>query len=229
MRLTQEGARVRRCDGARVGAFAVLVAVLSATLAAQVNQTGPPPPIVQQIGRPGAPIDFTGTWASVVTEDWQWRFVTPIVGDYTGVPMNSVADKLARAWNPDADVKAGDQCKGFGAAAINRLPTRMQIAWVDDTTMKLDWDLGTQTRLVHFDKSAPAGAPSLQGHAVGEWIDVPVPGGRGGGGGGAAPPAAAAGAAPAARAGGPPATAAPAAAAPAAPAAAGRAGGGGGA
>jgi hypothetical protein len=158
--------------------------------AAQVAQTGPQPPIVQQPARVAAPIDMTGTWASVVTEDWQWRFVTPIVGDYTGVPMNSVADKLARSWNPDADAKAGEQCKGFGAAAINRLPTRMQISWQDDNTMKLDWDLGTQTRLVYFDRSKqPAGPPSYQGHAIGEWIDVPAPGGRGGGGRGNAPAA----------------------------------------
>jgi len=175
---------------------------LSPAVEAQVNQAGPQPPIVPQVGRPGAPIDFTGTWASVVTEDWQWRFVTPIVGDYTGVPMNSVADKLARAWSPEADARAGQQCKGFGAAAINRLPTRLQISWVDDTTMKLEWDLGTQSRLVHFDRSAPAGAASLQGHAIGEWIDVPAPGGRGGrGGGGAAAPAGRAGAPPAAAAG----------------------------
>jgi hypothetical protein len=206
-------------------ALAIAV-VLSTSVLAQQNQTGPQPPIVQQIGRPGSPVDFTGTWASVVTEDWQWRFVTPIVGDYTGVPMNSVADKLARAWNPEADVKAGDQCKGFGAAAINRLPTRMQISWTNDTTMKLDWDLGTQTRLVHFDKSVAPGAPSLQGHAIGEWIDVPAAGGRGGGGGGAAaaPPAPAAagrGAAAPAAAGAP----APAAAAPAAGGRGGRTGG----
>lgn len=189
--------------------------LIGAPLAAQVNQTGPQPPIVQQVGRAGSPVDFTGTWASVVTEDWQWRFVTPAVGDYTGVPMNNVADKLARAWNPDADVKAGEQCKGFGAAAINRLPTRLQVSWVNDTTMKLDFDLGTQSRLVHFDRSASAGAPSLQGHAVGEWIDVPAPGGgRGGGnaaGRGTAPAAAAPGAAaapPAGRGGAAPARAA---------------------
>ena len=183
-----------------------LVSAVPSRPAAQVAQGAPPPPAAQQTARQAAPIDFTGTWASVVTEDWQWRFVTPIVGDYTGVPLNSVGDKTARAWNHDADLKAGEQCKGFGAAAINRLPTRMQVSWVDDNTMKLDWDLGTQSRLVYFDKSKmPAGAASYQGHAIGEWIDVPAAGGRGGGGGGAAAaPAAAAGAAaaPAAAAGG---------------------------
>ena len=228
---------------AATGAAVALAASLATSASAQVAQTGPQPPIVQQPARVAAPVDLTGTWASVVTEDWQWRFVTPIVGDYTGVPMNSVADKLARSWNPEADVKAGEQCKGFGAAAINRLPTRLQISWQDENTMKLDWDLGTQSRLVYFDKSKqPVGPPSYQGHAIGEWIDLPAPAGRGGGGGGggaggAAPAAAQADAPAAAPAAGGRAAAAGAAAgggrgagragAPPAAAAAGRAGGGG--
>jgi hypothetical protein len=170
-----------------VFAFCVLTSAFISSLSAQVAQGPPPAPAVQQTARQAAPIDFAGTWASVVTEDWQWRFVTPIVGDYTGVPLNQAGDKTARAWNHDADVKAGEQCKGFGAAAINRLPTRMQISWIDDHTMKLEWDLGTQSRLVYFDKSkTAAGPPSYQGHAIGEWIDVPAAG-RGGGGRGAAP------------------------------------------
>ena len=202
--------------GIATGRFAFVISTFAwlalAPLAAQQAQGPPPPPDAQQSARQAAPIDFAGTWASVVTEDWQWRFVTPIVGDYTGVPLNQVGDKTARAWNADADVKAGEQCKGFGAAAINRLPTRMQVSWVDDNTLKLDWDLGTQSRLVYFDKTkTPAGAASYQGHAIGEWIDVPAAGGRGGGGRGG---------------GGGGRGAAPAAAAEA-PAAGGRAGGGG--
>jgi hypothetical protein len=194
MRLIASGVRARL-------ALAAAAAVLPALVAAQVALGPPPPPAAQQSARQAAPIDFVGTWASVVTEDWQWRFVTPIVGDYTGVPLNSVGDKTARAWDHDADLKAGEACKGFGAAAINRLPTRLQISWVDDNTLKLDWDLGTQSRLVYFDKSTqPAGAPSYQGHAIAEWIDVAAPGGRGGRGG-AAPAAPAAGGAPAAAAG----------------------------
>lgn len=157
---------------------AVAAACLAAAplVVAQVPQTAPPAPTVQPTGRAGAPIDMTGTWASVINEDWQWRMVTPIVGDYTGIPLNSVGDKLARAWDPAADVKAGQPCKGFGAAAINRLPTRVQISWVDDNTMKLAFDLGTQSRLVHFDKSKPSGSRTLQGYAVGEWIDLAPPG-----------------------------------------------------
>ena len=190
----------------------ILIAAAVASLAgvrtaAQQAQGAPPPAVVAQAARVAAPIDMTGTWASVINEDWQWRFVTPIVGDYTGIPLNADGDRLARQWNPDADSKAGQVCKGFGAAGINRLPTRLQISWVDDNTMKLDFDLGTQSRLVHFDKSKAAGARSLQGHAIGEWIDLPAPG-RGGpvgqapGGARAGAPAPAAGAAPAGARGG---------------------------
>jgi hypothetical protein len=41
-----------------------------------------------------------------------------------------------------------------------RLPTRIRIAWQDDTTLKLDADAGTQTRLFYF------GPPQGSG---GEW------------------------------------------------------------
>lgn len=145
--------------GVAAGLSLALMLIAAPRLAAQVAQGAPPPPAVQQPARVAAPIDFSGTWASVVTEDWQWRFVTPIVGDYTGVPLNADGDKAARAWDHAADLKAGEQCKAFGAAGINRLPTRMQISWVDDNTMKLEWDLGTQSRLVYFDKSMRPSGP----------------------------------------------------------------------
>jgi hypothetical protein len=180
-----------------VGAALVAGLLGGAAVGAQVAQGAAPPAAPRQPARAAAPIDLAGTWAQVVTEDWQWRFITPAVGDYTSVPITAEAKAIADAWNPDADTKAGQQCKAFGAAAIMRLPTRMQISWVDDETLKLDWDLGTQSRLVYFDKKKQPGAPSLQGHAVAEWIDTAT-GGRGGRGG----------AAPAGRAGAPAAAAA---------------------
>jgi hypothetical protein len=139
-------------------------------VSAQVAQGPPPPAAAAQPARTAAPVDITGTWASVVTEDWQWRFITPAKGDYTAVPLTAEANKIAQAWDPDADVKAGNQCKPFGAAAIMRLPTRMQVSWTDDNTMKLDWDLGTQSRLVYFDKTKQPGPVRLQGHAIGDGL-----------------------------------------------------------
>src|SRR5438105_11776941 len=34
-----------------------------------------------------APIDLTGYWVSVVTQDWRWRMVTPAKGDYESIPI----------------------------------------------------------------------------------------------------------------------------------------------
>jgi hypothetical protein len=61
-----------------VALAAALAGVTSARMAAQQAQGAPPPAAVPQPARVAAPIDMTGTWASVINEDWQWRFVTPI-------------------------------------------------------------------------------------------------------------------------------------------------------
>src|SRR5580658_4078750 len=74
---------------------------------------GPPP-----TPKAAAPVDFTGYWVSVVTEDWRWRMVTPIKGDFASIPFNADARKLGDAWDPAKDEAAGNQCKAYGAAAI---------------------------------------------------------------------------------------------------------------
>ncbi len=153
----------------------MLALFIAFVIAAQVPQGPPPPPQPVLAPRAAAPFDPAGYWASAVTEDWQWRFVTPARGDFIAVPLNTEGDKLAKAWDPDADVRNGNQCKPFGAAAIFRLPTRVHITWVDDSTLKMDFDLGTQSRTVYFDKSKPLGERTWQGHAIGQWIDVPPP------------------------------------------------------
>jgi hypothetical protein len=122
-----------------------------------------------------APIDVTGYWVSVITEDWRIRMITPPKGDFLGVPLNSAGVKLGNAWDPSADIRNGHQCKAYGAAGIMRMPTRLHITWVDDNTLKFEFDAGQQTRLVYFDKSRPAGGRNLQGHAVAEWFDMRQP------------------------------------------------------
>jgi hypothetical protein len=153
-----------------------------AAVAAQGGQQATPAPVVPPPPREAAPVDLSGYWAAAITEDWQWRFVTPAKGDYIAVPFNSAGEELAKAWDPEADVAAGLQCKPFGAAAIFRLPTRTHITWQGEKTLRFDFDLGTQTRVAHFDAALSPGERSWQGHATAEWIDLPPPGrGRGGG------------------------------------------------
>ena len=128
---------------------------------------GPAPP---PTAKAAAPIDLTGYWVSVVTEDWRYRMVTPMKGDYQGVPMTDAARTVADAWDPDKEEASGDRCKAYGAPAILRVPGRLHITWQDDQTLRMDTDAGQQTRTFHFAPSkAPGGSPSLQGDSVAEW------------------------------------------------------------
>jgi hypothetical protein len=123
-----------------------------------------------QTPRQAALVDLTGTWVAQVTEDWYLRMVTPKKGDYAGVPLNQAARQIADKWDPARDTAAGEACKAYSAPSILRLPTRLKISWENDTTLRMDSDAGTQTRLFHFDKSAAPGQPSWQGHSVAQWV-----------------------------------------------------------
>jgi len=128
-----------------------------------------------------APIDLTGYWVSVVTEDWRYRMVTPAPGDYQGVPMTQAALKIADAWDPAKEEASGDVCKSYGAPSILRVPEHLHITWQDDQTMKMETDAGKQTREFHFGNwKAPEGPHTLQGDSTAEW-EVQG-GGRGRGG-----------------------------------------------
>jgi hypothetical protein len=126
---------------------------------------GPPP-----TPRAAAPIDITGYWVSLVTEDWRYRMMTPAKGDYPSIPLNPEGRKLADAWDPAKDEAAGNQCKGYGAGAIMRMPGRLHITWQDDNTLKVETDTGTQTRFFHFGGSPPdGGEPGWQGDSRAQW------------------------------------------------------------
>src|SRR6185503_7305019 len=116
-------------------------------------------------GRAAAPVDFTGYWVSVVSEDWRWRMVTPIRGDFASIPLNPEGRRTGDAWDPGKDEAAGEQCKAYGAGGIIRIPGRLHITWQEDNTLKIETDQGTQTRLFHFDGKPPAnGERTWQGY-----------------------------------------------------------------
>ena len=168
--------------------------------AAQQPPAAPAAPATPQTPRSIAPIDLTGYWVSIVTEDWRWRMMTPAKGDYASVPINDEGRRVADTWNLAKDEASGLACKPYGVGNIMRMPGRMHITWQDDRTLKVEFDAGTQTRLLHFDSSsavaakpgAKATAPSWQGYSTAQWqiagqtVDVdrngiPQVGGGGGG------------------------------------------------
>ena len=125
---------------------------------------GPPP-----TPKSDAAIDITGTWTAVISEDWAWRMVTPKKGDYTRVPLTPAGRKIADSWDPARDEAASEQCRGYGAGGIMRLPGRLRISWQDDTTMKMELEAGNQTRVFHFNRTPPSAEATWQGDSKAEW------------------------------------------------------------
>jgi hypothetical protein len=158
-----------------VPAVALVVSVLIANDAQAQGQgrggRGGGPPAT---ARASAPKDFTGYWVAVVTEHWHLRMLMPPRRDYAMLPLNPEARKIADAWDPARDVAEGNQCKSYGPPALMRIPGRLYIHWVDDNTLQLDADSGTQTRLFRFDSSGPpAGqAREWQGYSAASWYGV---------------------------------------------------------
>lgn len=128
--------------------------------------------------RDSAALDLTGYWVSVITEDWKYRMVTPRNGVFDSLPLNAEGRKLGAGWDPAKDDAAGESCRAYTAANVMRLPGRIHITWRDATTLQVDTDAGTQTRLFHFGGTPPATPdPSWQGYSVAQWEYAP--GGRG--------------------------------------------------
>jgi hypothetical protein len=161
---------------------AIAMALWAVTLFAQggrgggdaAGQRGP------QTARESAPVDLTGYWVSVVTEDWRYRMVTPAKGDFASIPTTPAGVEIGQQWDPAKDEAAGEQCKSYGAPAIMRVPGRVHVTWDNDTTLKIELDAGQQTRLFYFGESRPpAGPATWQGNSVASWE---VAGGRGRGG-----------------------------------------------
>ena len=155
---------------------------LVALAQAPPGRGGPPAP--PKTPKDAAPVDLTGYWVSVVTEDWRWRMVTPIKGDFASVPLTPEGRRVGLLWDPAKDDAAGEACRSYGAPALLRIPGRLHITWQDDRTLKIETDSGTQTRLLHFGPSTGSGQagkppaqakPSWQGYSVAQW-EQPVRG-----------------------------------------------------
>ncbi len=151
---------------------ALTIVLFAAPLFAQ-----PPQNAQASSAKAAAPVDLTGYWVSPVMEDYRWRMITPLKGDAASVPINAAARKIVDAWDPARDEAQGLQCKAYGAPAVMRVPGRLHITWADDSTLKIETDAGTQTRLFHFGPQpfGRAAAPDWQGNSSVRWWNGSVP------------------------------------------------------
>jgi hypothetical protein len=110
-----------------------------------------------------APVDLTGYWVSIVSEDWIERMSPDSPPTGTGFRGGQAAEPIP-ASNP------GEPCRVYGAAGSLRVPGRLHITWLDDSTLQIAMDAGTQTRVLHFDPAAAAPAQkTLQGYSIAKW------------------------------------------------------------
>ncbi len=151
----------RRCI--RSAGFTLWLAVVVTGLHAQNEKPARP-----ANAKEAAPVDFTGQWEAVVTEDWRWRMVTPAKGDFTSIPLNVAGQKVGDAWDPAKDEAAGLQCKAYAAPNIMRMPERLRISWADNDTLKLETDTGMQSRMFYF-KDPKSKGGDWQGLSRASW------------------------------------------------------------
>src|SRR5258708_17910418 len=94
--------------------FSVIFAI-SVFNAVSVFSQAPSAPLT---AKTAAPIDITGYWVAVITEDWRWRMLTPPKGDYASVPINAEGRLMSDGCYRAKDDAAGLQCQPYGIGYI---------------------------------------------------------------------------------------------------------------
>jgi len=179
-------ARIRRSTALSIWLAAAFVLALPLAAFAQPpgqGRGGPGGAPGGAAAREAAPVDLTGYWVSIVTEDWIERMSpeSPPSGVAGGRGGFGGGGRGRGGGGPQ--ITSTDPCRAYGAGGSLRVPTRLNITWADDNTLRIDLDAGKQTRLRHFNPSQPAPTRrSLQGHSVANWETGGGRGGRGGGG-----------------------------------------------
>ena len=147
------------------------VALAGAFAAMSAHAAAPPAELsTPKTGQSEAPVDLTGYWVSVITQDWRFRMAVPGKGEYGGIPINERSKAAADAFDGDKEEKAGNACDAYGAGLVMRNPERIHITWADPDTLKVETDAGQQVRLLHF--GPPAQGPiqsSRQGNSTAAW------------------------------------------------------------
>jgi hypothetical protein len=173
--------RIFRSNAVLTLAAAAMILAIPARAQAQGRGGAPP-----RSAKDAAPVDLTGYWVALITEDWRYRMMVPAPGDHPSVPLNLEGARIANAWDPAKDEAAGNQCLPYGAGGVTRMAGRLHVTWQDDNTLKVDADTGMQSRLFHFGAPPQSEEGTLQGAARANWEFAggrgPAPGAKATGG-----------------------------------------------
>src|ERR1019366_10367665 len=98
---------------------AVILSVVPAHMLAQEPADANPP--APPSAKAGAPEDLTGQWMSLVTEDWGYRMIMPLKGDFRGVPLNPEGKRVAGLWDPAKPDPPEEACRAYGVGGVMRM------------------------------------------------------------------------------------------------------------
>lgn len=144
-------------------------------LGAQPGAAQPPGPAGEpRSAREAAPVDLTGYWVSLVTEDWIERMSPD--SPPSGIPEDFFRRGGRGPTRPELpNTNPDEPCRVYGAGGSLRVPGRLHITWLDDNTLGIEMDAGSQKRVFNFDPARPAPErSSLQGYSVAAW-ELPAP------------------------------------------------------
>ena len=162
-------------------AVAVLAAAALVPLAGQGGR-GAAAPTAQApapTAQAAAPIDLTGYWVSIVTRRLALAHGHAAQGRLREHPDHRGSQEGRRRVGSRPRTKPpASSARRTARPASCACPTRLHITWQDDTTLKVETDAGTQTRLLHFgDWKAPAAR--RRGRATRGGVGSPARRGRG--------------------------------------------------
>lgn len=121
--------------------------------------------------RESAPVDITGYWESVISEDYRYRMFIPGRRDYAGIALTEEGRARADRWDPERDASEDNACLAYGVGNIMRMPGRLHIRWDGDSTLVVETDHGRQERQLRFEPFLwnASSVRTLQGDSRAEW------------------------------------------------------------
>jgi cyclase len=133
------------------------------------------------LGKPkpaAAQVDFTGAWATQITEDQPERIPGPELGDYLGLPINDAARLYADSWDASRLTLIEHQCRAHTSPYIYRGPLNLRIWEERDpltqelVAIKQFINAMAQTRTIYMDGRPHPPEYALhtwQGFSTGTW------------------------------------------------------------
>ena len=148
--------------------------IVSSSRASCASRTGGGTAGQPPTARAAAPIDLTGTGCRSSPKTGAGACCTPPKGDYASVPLNDAARRVADAWDPGEGRRGGRAVRGVRRGRHHARAGRVRITWHDDTTLKIETEAGTQTRLLNFVAASAARRAVLAGHIDRQLADSPA-------------------------------------------------------